>query len=135
MDHASASFASPWAAAVLGGHAMGSANTEHGFGHHGLSMDLHGYSYYRCERNFHPVLVEYSSDTKRPLEKESKAKKNLSSFGTNRKIFLAENFLHLWLEQRVFKEACRCLHNSCFPFTQQLYAQKHFKTAQNSEDK
>lgn len=55
MDHASASFASPWAAAVLGGHAMGAANTEHGFGHHGLStMDLHGYSYYRCEdaRNF-----------------------------------------------------------------------------------
>lgn len=51
MDHASASFASPWAAAVLGGHAMGSTNTEHGFGHHGLSMDLHGYSYYRCERN------------------------------------------------------------------------------------
>jgi hypothetical protein len=50
MDHASASFASPWAAAVLGGHAMGAANTEHGFGHHGLStMDLHGYSYYRCE--------------------------------------------------------------------------------------
>ena len=52
MDHASASFASPWAAAVLGGHhAMGSTNTEHGFGHHGLSMDLHGYSYYRCELN------------------------------------------------------------------------------------
>lgn len=50
MDHASASFASPWAAAVLGGHAMGSSNTDgHGFGHHGLSMDLHGYSYYRCE--------------------------------------------------------------------------------------
>lgn len=46
MDHASASFASPWAAAVLGGH----ANSEHGgFGHPGLSMDLHGYSYYRCE--------------------------------------------------------------------------------------
>lgn len=51
MDHASAGFASPWAAAVLGGHAMGSTNTEHGFGHHGLSMDLHGYSYYRCEAN------------------------------------------------------------------------------------
>lgn len=51
MDHASASFASPWAAAVLGGHAMGTTNTEHGFGHHGLSMDLHGYSYYRCEEN------------------------------------------------------------------------------------
>lgn len=64
MDHASASFASPWAAAVLGGHAMGTTNTEHGFGHHGLSMDLHGYSYYRCEdKNIH-VLSCFSHETR-----------------------------------------------------------------------
>lgn len=72
MDHASASFASPWAAAVLGGHAMGSTNTEHGFGHHGLSMDLHGYSYYRCERKtskkfhaFHTTNAINKADKKR----------------------------------------------------------------------
>lgn len=46
MDHASASFTSPWAAAVLSQHAMNPTNIEHGFGHHGLTMD---YSYYRCE--------------------------------------------------------------------------------------
>lgn len=51
MDHASASFASPWAAAV-----SLHANSEHGFGHPGLSMDLHGYSYYRCEKD-----IEYFS--------------------------------------------------------------------------
>lgn len=62
MDHASASFASPWAAAVLGGHAMGSTNTEHGFGHHGLSMDLHGYSYYRCERISHEHKFKTKSE-------------------------------------------------------------------------
>lgn len=48
MDHASASFTSPWAA-VLGSHAITSSNAEHGFSHHhGLPMDLQ-YSYYRCE--------------------------------------------------------------------------------------
>lgn len=48
MDHASASFTSPWAA-VLGSHAISSSNTEHGFSHHhGLPMDLQ-YSYYRCD--------------------------------------------------------------------------------------
>ncbi|CAO1417573.1 unnamed protein product [Diamesa tonsa] len=53
MDHASASFAasSPWAAVLGGHHSMGgTTNSEHGFGHHGLPMDLHvpqGYSYYR----------------------------------------------------------------------------------------
>lgn len=48
MDHASASFTSPWAA-VLGSHAITSSNAEHGFGHHhSLPMDLQ-YSYYRCE--------------------------------------------------------------------------------------
>lgn len=74
MEHASASFASPWAAAVLGGHAMGSTNSEHGFGHHGLSMDLHGYSYYRCERKHqkiscfsHENIVETRSDEKRKI--------------------------------------------------------------------
>lgn len=47
MDHASASFTSPWA--VLSGHAITSTNAEHGFGHHhGLPMDLQ-YPYYRCE--------------------------------------------------------------------------------------
>lgn len=45
MDHASAGFTSPWAAAVLSQHAMNPTNIEHGFGHHGLTMD---YSYYRC---------------------------------------------------------------------------------------
>lgn len=47
MDHASASFTSPWA--VLSGHAITSTNSEHSFGHHhGLPMDLQ-YSYYRCD--------------------------------------------------------------------------------------
>lgn len=46
MDHASASFTSPWA--VLSGHAITSTNAEHSFGHHhGLPMDLQ-YPYYRC---------------------------------------------------------------------------------------
>lgn len=49
MDHASASFTSPWAAAVLSQHAMNPTNIEHGFGHHGLTMD---YSYYRCGLNW-----------------------------------------------------------------------------------
>lgn len=66
MDHASASFASPWAAAVLGGHAMSSTNTEHGFGHHGLSMDLHGYSYYRCEKNISLMVFTRKEDQKLP---------------------------------------------------------------------
>ncbi|KAG5679743.1 hypothetical protein PVAND_009287 [Polypedilum vanderplanki] len=51
MDHASASFTSPWA--VLSGHAITSTN-EHSFGHHhGLPMDLQ-YPYYRPEKLFDP---------------------------------------------------------------------------------
>ncbi|KAG5679744.1 hypothetical protein PVAND_009288 [Polypedilum vanderplanki] len=47
MDHASASFTSPWA--VLSGHAITSTNAEHSFGHHhGLPMDLQ-YPYYRVK--------------------------------------------------------------------------------------
>lgn len=58
MDHASASFTSPWAAAVLSQHAMNPTNIEHGFGHHGLTMD---YSYYRCGWIEHNFFVSCSS--------------------------------------------------------------------------
>jgi hypothetical protein len=60
MDHASASFASPWAAAVLGSH----ANTEHaGFGHPLDLQNLHGYSYYRCEIEQHRRFFFHVFDT------------------------------------------------------------------------
>lgn len=56
MDHNTGNYAQPWAA-MLGHHAM---NSDPGFAHHGLPMDLHisqglqGFSYYRW--TFHSIL-------------------------------------------------------------------------------